>query len=197
MLSNFIDAPLGAFSPCSYCRIVDALMSRNAANAAWLAFVCVRIILICPSVYFFTSGRQSASNSRRSGLRDQSFPVRPVLGQGSSLVNQRGLSLAGKLFAALNPSGPHSVRYSAALRSCGSLILGVRRQASGVRRQASVSRRAAQKKGHPIGVALFICYLLFGGAGGNRTRVRQQSICRSTCLAIFINLSLHSPIGRT
>lgn len=133
MLSNFIDAPLGAFSPCSYCRIVDALMSRNAANAAWLAFVCVRIILICPSVYFLLQAGRVRRIPAWSGLRDQSFPVRPVLGQGSSLVNQRGLSLAGKLFAALNPSGPHSVRYSAALRSCGSLILGVRRQSAAAR----------------------------------------------------------------
>lgn len=35
--------------------------------------------------------------------------------------------------------------------------------------------------------------VLFGGAGGNRTRVRQQSICRSTCLARSIDLSLHTP----
>ena len=156
MLSNFIDAPLGAFSPCSYCRIVDALMSRNAANAAWLAFVCVRIILICPSVYFLLQAGRVRRIPAWSGLRDQSFPVRPVLGQGSSLVNQRGLSLAGKLFAALNPSGPHSVRYSAALRSCGSLILGVRRQASGVSQPPRGTKKGPPHRGGPFYLLLAV-----------------------------------------
>tara|TARA_Y100000588_G_C14232228_1_gene915756 strand:- start:879 stop:1304 length:426 start_codon:yes stop_codon:yes gene_type:complete len=56
-------------------------------------------------------------------------------------------------------------------------------------------RHPMHKKGPPQWGGPF--YLLFGGAGGNRTRVRQQSICRSTCLAMFIDLSLHSPTGRT
>ena len=36
----------------------------------------------------------------------------------------------------------------------------------------------------------------FGGAGGDRTRVRQQSAYRSTCLAVSTDLSPSGPTGR-
>ena len=53
----------------------------------------------------------------------------------------------------------------------------------------------AQKRAIPSGWSFLV--LLFGGAGGNRTRVRQQSICRSTCLARPIDVSLYGSVGRS
>ena len=48
------------------------------------------------------------------------------------------------------------------------------------------------KKGH-LGVTLF---LLFGGGGGNRTRVRKSSAIGSTCLSTSISLTTSYPTGR-
>jgi len=55
---------------------------------------------------------------------------------------------------------------------------------------------AGKKKANRGRLAFWCCHWI-GGAGGNRTRVRQQSLCRSTCLAVSIDLGSSSPTGRT
>ena len=132
-------------------------------NVSFIVFICH----ICG--FYLCTCCLRAQRGCTAGSDKRSFPVRTVLGQGSSRVNQRGLSFAGKLLRRFD----------------------FWHQASGIRHQAARHKKRATPSGWPF------LLVLFGGAGGNRTRVRQQSICRSTCLARSIDLSPHNPIGRT
>ncbi len=55
-----------------------------------------------------------------------------------------------------------------------------------------VSANCTNKKGPPSRVSL----LLFGGAGGSRTRVRKTSAFGSTCVSQSIDLTVCYPTGR-
>ena len=48
-----------------------------------------------------------------------------------------------------------------------------------------------KQKWHPVG-----CHFVFGGAGGNRTRVRKSSTDSSTYLAWLFDLTLHTPTDK-
>ena len=43
---------------------------------------------------------------------------------------------------------------------------------------------------------LYVLGRVYGGGGGNRTRVRKPSAIGSTCLSQSINLTDHYPTGR-
>jgi len=67
-----------------------------------------------------------------------------------------------------------------------------------IRRNGSTwKRRARTMKAGPDGARFREVAGVFGGGGGNRTRVRRPSTVRTTCLAWFFNaFALRPPTGR-
>jgi hypothetical protein len=63
----------------------------------------------------------------------------------------------------------------------------MRRQQRALRAHRSNLESSQEKKARKIRASLF------GGGGGNRTRVRKPSALGSTCLALFILFNLPSP----